>query len=422
MRTRIMGAFLAIVMLLGLASAVPAFAATEETTPRILSFHNEFDTLEAINSSVLTIDYSELDAIENTAKEIVDSGTMIYITNPASSAESIAARLSIPKSNITLYQNLLLVAYSIYKIDEGYVFANHYAALAHEGEENGRESNTGTDVTTETNAPETVSEAQAISNVILMRDYTEQRFSYAPTIDPIDVLSTAISAKSDTEATAQNITAPLLEEPPSIIQPRSSTLPSTTATQTWNDTLSVYGLNNTYYGYLNCTVYGYGKGTGTVNGSNKKIYDVISVVKAYPESNYKVKRYETQLRCNFTGFSNLQTTTLPSGTTYSQGISLTGSYGSSGGSGGGTYTTSWTYNPESQTITESSSAPRIVKWKAEPSNPTSGKAYDIAPGMRVASPTHKMRGAFSKVYCDAMILGFTVNANSLEVGGCFKDC
>lgn len=47
MRTRIMGAFLAIVMLLGLASAVPAFAATEETTPRILSFHNEFDTLEA---------------------------------------------------------------------------------------------------------------------------------------------------------------------------------------------------------------------------------------------------------------------------------------------------------------------------------------------------------------------------------------
>lgn len=80
----------------------------------------------------------------------------------------------------------------------------------------------------------------------------------------------------------------------------------------------MYGLNNTYYGYLNCTVYGYGKGTGVVNGSNKKIYDVVSVVKAYPQSGYKVKRYETQLRCNFTEFSNLQTTTLPSGTNYSQ--------------------------------------------------------------------------------------------------------
>ena len=81
----------------------------------------------------------------------------------------------------------------------------------------------------------------------------------------------------------------------------------------------MYGLNNKHilrvsklYGL------GYGKGTGVVNGSNKKIYDVVSVVKAYPQSGYKVKRYETQLRCNFTEFSNLQTTTLPSGTNYSQ--------------------------------------------------------------------------------------------------------
>lgn len=422
MKSRIMGALLALVMLFGLTPVIPAFAATDEEALNVGNFHEGLEMAEAADKAVLSINYSDLSGLSGMAKEIVDSGTMIFIANPEISAEAVAKLLSIPKTNITSYQNLLLMAYSIYKLDEKYVFANHYAAFAYEGEANGDSDNTSFSLMNETDAPFDVSEARTglnFSNAILMPHYLKQRSASTPIVNPMDAISTAISAKADMEATTRNITSNLVGEDAHVVQPRSTTLPSITATETWNDTLSVYGLNNTYYGYLNCTVYGYGKGTGVVNGSNKKIYDVVSVVKAYPQSGYKVKRYETQLRCNFTEFSNLQTTTLPSGISYSQGLSLTGSYGSSGGSGGGTFTTSWTYNPESQIITESSSAPRIIKWKAEPFNPTSGKAYDIAPGMRVASPTNKMRGAFSKVFCDAMILGITVNANSLEVGGWF---
>ena len=410
--------FMVLAMTVSLGTTAFAAMPTEDNLD-VATYYEGMTTEDLNNVSVLSIDYADIQNISETAKDIVDAGTMIYITNPAASAESVAETLSIPKSNISTYQSLVLTAYSIYKLNDQYVFANHYAVFGSENSATPQPNNVieENNIPAEIEAPMTQPQSN-FQDVTLLAEYLDEKTDSDPDIDPQDALPAAISSRNDAEVNINRISSTSVSNTDGI-QPFSTTLPTEIATSTWNDTLNVYGLNNTYYGYLNCTVYAYGKGTGLVNGSNQKIYDVISVVKAYPQSGYKVQRYETQIHCNFTDFSCLQTTTIDSGTSYSQSLSLTGTYGSSGGSGGRTYTTGWSYNPESQEITESSSSSRIVNWRAEPADPESGKAYDIAPGMRVACPTKYMRGAFSKISCDAMILGITVNANEIEVGGWF---
>lgn len=421
---KVLSVLLAVVMAFSLSlsgSALASTPATEEAL-NVVTFHEGMTISEIIDKKVLSIKYSDLSSISSTAKEIVDSGTMIYISDPEISAEAVADLLSIPKDTTTSYQNLVLMSYSIYKLDEKYVFANHYAAFADEGELSAGSNDDSIPSMSEIIAPSNISEARSasnFSNAILMPTYLKERLDDTPEINSMDAISTAISAKADMEAMSRSITSNSEEEVPSNVPPNNVSLPTSTATETWNDTLNVYGKKNKYYGYLNCTVQAYAKGNAVVNGSSKRIYDVISIVKAYPDDGYVVRRYETQIHCNIDGFHNLQTTTLPSGVSYSEGVSLSGSYGSNGGSGSVTYTTGWSYNPESQVITESSSIPRVVKWRAAPSRPKSGKAYDISPGMRVASPKTCMRGAFADVFCNAMFFGITINANSLAIGGWF---
>lgn len=418
MKTKIISLILAFIMLICYMPTTPVLAlAGEKNVSEVINYHENFSLNELDESDVVYIDYSDIQSIASSAKEIVDSGATIFVFNPEVSAETIAELLSIPKGSTTLYQSHPLMAYSIYKLGDHYVFANHYIVLA-DTSENTMESNVPTpNVTGENRAPMVSSDNVGSSNFTDVLTASEYLLSpNAINVDPQDLISTAISAKADVVSTAQEIEIQSAQGD----QSRSTTMPSITATESWNDILNVYDANNTYYGYLNCTVYGYAKGNGMVNDELNKIYDVVSFVKAYPASNVKVKRYEVEINANYTDFSNLQTTTLLSGVTRDQGLSLSGSYSQSDGGGGtGTYTTNWTYNPESQTITESSSVPRIVKWKAEPTAPKAGKSFNIAPGMRVACPTKYMRGAFINVYCDALFLGITLNTNTINIGGWF---
>lgn len=419
MKTRIFSLILALFMLIGIMPTTPVFAlAADNDISKIVHYDADFSLNELDQTDVVYIDYSDIHSISSSAKDIVDAGATIFVFNPEVSAEVIAEMLSIPKESTTSYQSQPLMAYSIYKLGEHYVFANHYVVVADTSDTVTKNSAILPETTGESMAPMLSTDGNVSSNfsdVITASEYYE--LPNALQVHPQDLVSTAISAKADVVATAQEIDT---HGGQSSAQPRNTTLPSITATESWNDTLDVYDANNTYYGYLNCTVYGYAKGNGMVNGELNKIYDVVSVVKAYPASNAKVERYEVEINANYTDFSNLQTTTLLSGVTRDQGLSLSGSYSQSdGGGASGTYTTNWTYNPESQTITESSSAPRIVKWKAEPTSPKAGKSFDIAPGMRVACPTKYMRGAFTNVYCNALFFGITLKTNSIKVGGWF---
>ena len=79
MKTRIMGALLALVMLLGLTPVIPAFAATDEEALNVGNFHEGLEMAEAADKAVLSINYSDLSGLSGMAKEIVDSGTILLM-------------------------------------------------------------------------------------------------------------------------------------------------------------------------------------------------------------------------------------------------------------------------------------------------------------------------------------------------------
>lgn len=394
----------------------------------IVVFSSGMTYNDIVDSEVVCVNFSEIERVSDIAKNIVDSGKLLYIAEPQVSAEEVSEILSIPKYGITSYPHQVLAAYSIFKNGDRYIFSNHYISGLSTPEQAEYDTNSRFSMNDfeETDAPRDDSVKSNVTNfhnAILLSDYAcEQKGDFDVNFE--DLIDVAVSSRYNIERSIVNSKNNFSDSNYSFQtrntdQIRNTDLPSEIATEIFNNTMSVYGLGNTYYGYLNCTVYGYAKGYGIVNGSNSKIYDVVSVVKAYPTSSYKVCKYDAQIRCNFTGFNNLQTADIQSGVDYSQDLQLSGTYETNGGSSSLSYTTGWSYNPESQIIDETSSVPRIVKWKVQTVNPSYGKAYDIAPGMRVSCPTNNMRGAFCKVFCDALILGFTVNTNELEVGGWF---
>jgi hypothetical protein len=386
------------------------------TEKGIVNYYDGITDKEILKGDILSIEYVDVKKIAKNAKSYIDDGLMIYISNPEISAEEIAKLLSIEKNNSNKYQDLLLLAYSIYKVDDNYIFGNHYAVFAEEGESKIEAENVlnqkertapEASVSTEFGKVTTVKEYKSSKNTIIFdrNEVCEAAFEQRNrTIEQLNELRGHVDLK---EKTSDSYVV------------KGGSLPSKVADATWNDTLNVYGTNGTKYGYINCTTYGYVIGTGKVNGTNHKIYDVISYVKAYPKSGYKVKKYSTTINANYTDFRTLQTTSLPSGISYSDTVSLSVTAGLEDVSVSGGGSTSWSYNPESQVITESSSQPRIVTWTAKTVRATSGKAYDMMPGMRIASPSNYMRAGFAEINCNAYIFGITINSNSIEVGGWF---
>ena len=178
-----------------------AFAAmpTEDNLD-VATYYEGMTTEDLNNVSVLSIDYADIQNISETAKDIVDAGTMIYITNPAASAESVAETLSIPKSNISTYQSLVLTAYSIYKLNDQYVFANHYAVFGSENSATPQPNNVieENNIPAEIEAPMTQPQSN-FQDVTLLAEYLDEKTDSDPDIDPQDALPAAISSRNDAE-------------------------------------------------------------------------------------------------------------------------------------------------------------------------------------------------------------------------------
>jgi hypothetical protein len=81
------------------------------------------------NADVVVVDFTDIETISSVARELVDDGKMLYVTNPEVIAEDLAQILSIPRDVTTSYMELVLIAYSIYRIGDIYVFENHWVDL-----------------------------------------------------------------------------------------------------------------------------------------------------------------------------------------------------------------------------------------------------------------------------------------------------
>lgn len=405
-------------------TAMPAYASgslTGVSEDKVILTLDENTSSDLIaTADVLVVAYEDLNLIESNAKEIVDTGKMLYITSPQVSAEDIAVRLTIPKEGISSYNEQTLVAYSIYKVEGLYVYQNHYVAVGEVVNENKLSKQTdklrslsSDDKNQEVPLPAAGESNFNLVNTIQRNDATELKMITDGIDVAIESMSTTIEQVDDEVHNKYDVGK---------IVPFSTSWPSTAVSRMYVDTLNVYDNNGKSYGYLKGTVKVYDVGRVLVNNISQLVYNVISRVEVYPLSNIKVKQYKVRIHCNIVGHTMLETTTLPSGINYSQGVSLQGTFNKSDGAGGSiSYNTSWTYNPESQKINRSSPQDKVVDWTAETVSATEGKSYDIAPGMTIASVGQTgQRGAFSKIYCDAYtIFNIVLNSNSLEIGGWF---
>ncbi len=350
------------------------------------------------------------------ARSAIESGDVVVVTEPTLSGEDIAGILSIPFEKTIKYQSCILLAYAIFKLGEDYVISGHYAVFA--VEDHGQLISHEGGPIEECTAPGSLDEARAESNfdqVILVKDYPgneDETFDYERIVDA----ATLGAQNAREQINRLSVSSDGWER----VNDRSFTLPSSSPTATWQDYLYIYDLTHQVVGYANCSLYAYYFGERLVNGQTMKIYDVLSHVSATPYFNYDaVNKYDVYQHCNVTNFVHLLSANLPSGTTYTSNISLTGTYGSQYSSNGVTFTTTWQYNPEGQIIIRSNPASRVVKWRAQTVNAILGASYDIASGIRVASPQNCSRGAFSKVCCDDVFHGLIIEHGEIDVGGWF---
>jgi hypothetical protein len=406
-------------------TAVPVSAMNDlpitDSSSTVINF-DETTTDDSIAlADVLVIKYDDISMISDKAKSIVDEGKLIYITSPQTSAEEISKKLSIPKQGISTYNREALVAFSIFKADNLYVFQGHYVTI---GEVADRDN-----LSNETTL---LNKSNSDSNVLQEKQLLaegESTFDVVTTIKESDSNLVKIASESvdvaieSMKTTIEQLNAEvhnLFNE--SIVVPMDTSWPTTSVSRMYSDTLSVYDNSNKYYGYVKGTVKVYDLGRMMVNNKNQFLYNVVTRVEVYPQSTVTVKEYKTRIHCNIVGHTMLETASLPSGISYSEGITLQGSYSSTDGAGGlVSYSTQWSYNPESQKITRSSSQDRVVDWTAKTVSATKGKSYDLAPGMTVASTgSTGQRGAYSMIYCDALTLfNIVLKTNSLEIGGWF---
>ena len=204
--------FMVLAMAVSLGTTALAAMPTEDN-PDVVTYHAGMAMEDLNNVSVLSIDYADIENISETAKGIVDAGTMIYITNPAASAESVAETLSIPKSNTSTYQSLVLTAYSIYKLNDQYVFANHYAAFGSENSATPQPNNVieGNNIPTEIEAPVTQPQSN-FQDVTLLAEYLDEKTDSDPDVEPQDALPAAISSRNDAEVNINRISSTSAKE------------------------------------------------------------------------------------------------------------------------------------------------------------------------------------------------------------------
>ncbi len=375
-------------------------------------------TFSALNNAdVISVEYDYIDEIAEYAKIWIDAGKTLYITSPEVSAESIAEELSIPKDGINAYNEAILFAYSIYSIDNCYIFENHYAVLD------------------KTNSEEAISACANDAEKAQDLETNTDSFEKAITINEYKTINPTVTAADFTDWRSVTIAASEIEsfdesfEIDNGVASRSASMMSG-CSRIYVDNLYVYDNNDTYCGYLRGTVYVYDIGRGLVNNTEGFLYNVVTHVKAYPNTGYVVKEYSCTYNYCIQGHMILDSVTLPSGVSITESLSLTGSLSVTGGSDGsvsgevgGTvgYSTAWTYNPESQIITESSTDPRIITWTAETVRATSGKAYDVTPNATIfVTPGYtNQRGAYAHLRCDSLFFGISTNVNELTIGGWF---
>ena len=322
---------------------------------------------DCANATIVVVPEDQLVTVKDYAKNLVDDGKILYIQDTSQNKEALANYFSIPKATRSVYNNMPHIAATIYKASDCYVFSYIYVQI-------------------DASNSETSNCSYSLAN--------------AQEIIPIE----------DGLASARD----LYEEAnhaPSLVNVAKG-IPSG-ANEIYSDVVRIYGPNSSYLGDGIVTQYLYKKGNGIVNGQQMYIFDTVTSFKGAPNSDKYLQSYQGRLHCNISGHTLIDYSILPSNTSSTSTVQVSG-----GGLSGGT---SWTFTPDSQIITTNASpSNNYVDYFGSPQVIRYGHSWEMLPGIRAATSNGAgSRGAFSKLTIPVLGIFGQVGSYDIEVGGWF---
>lgn len=129
-------AILAVVMCLCTTLSVAADIESETGLPEysanVVRYAGETSVNAFTDAGVVMIDCSQLASIRLSTTDLLNTGIILYIENPTLSIAAVANQLAIPQNGTDTYWSDILLAYTVQKVYDKYVFTPHYAVIGEE--------------------------------------------------------------------------------------------------------------------------------------------------------------------------------------------------------------------------------------------------------------------------------------------------
>lgn len=362
MLKRILPCLLAFIMLTLSVSAL----ADSSTDSNVIYVDSSTTYNDCMAADIIVVSDETKSIIRDYAKTLVDNGKILYVRNSALNKEGLAQYFSIPKNTRSIYNDLEHMACTIYSANGKYVFSYIYVC---------------TDSSASTADVQTA-DISSIAN-------TNYAFDSA-----MDLYNTAQNEPCTSFALTRGI-------------PSSSD-------EIFSDVVRIYNTSGQHIGDGLATQYVYKKGYGRFNGEQVYVYDALTVFKGAPQNVTYLKKYVGRIHCNITGHYMVDYEILPTNTSASSSLNVSGTDVSS--------STSWTYTPDSQSVsTLGVPSSKYVECTGNPLVVRYGQSWEMIPGIRVASTQPAgSRGVFSKITIPSLgFWGEEIQSYSVEVGGWF---
>lgn len=318
---------------------------------------------------VVVVPYQEIDSIINNAKKLIDEGKTLYISSPECSNEELATLFSIPKDDITIYNPLVLLATSIYKLKDIYVFENHYAAFESQQEITSTNKNS------------------FYNNVITVKEKNSSGKLHF-TLQPEENTDIAIKSQQSTINFVNQLNNSTIRT--------NNFFPN----HIYAASIELYTLDGKTLGYVKTTQNNIDIGYTIVNNQKQYVYDLLTKFEFSLNNNYIID-YKGRMHCNISGHTALENNSIISGISYSNFMNQN-------------------YDFKSQKIIDSSPMPNVYDWMVKPKHITLNESYDFISELRVATTNSSgSRGGFSSMFINHYMFGIPIRNCSFEIGGWF---
>lgn len=316
--------------------------------------------------------------------QLVDNGVIFYIQDGKLKEEDLAKKFSIPYEGKSYVKGGTKLGIALMRVNNNYIFENQFFEEGHIGYSNDVELSSGA---TPTIAP---SSYTASSNDVVQSNGITlfKKICGSNSIEKIVFNNRKGIYDTINEMNQTNEESDKLN---------LQSLPSGYTYYNNSNKNIVYPNTSTVVGWEHITQYIFVRNTQTSGGNTYKIFDTTTRFTAGANDKYYVTYYKCRIHSNITNHEVIDHTRLNSNTSSSQSLSLSGGYSKNGVNIGGGASTSWTWTPDSQNITNYFPTTPYREWRVTPVAARLAESWLIEPGIRSVNTAAQSgkSGAFS---------------------------